>query len=113
MGKGIWLRLGLRIGIIAYLSFLCPTWCLDIPCPHDKERGHLLMEAHVEKHFPISIRESLATISPGLRNGCRRPAGMVQFHIRIRDQVTVLLEVMSDTDLDPEDRKSTRLNSSH
>jgi hypothetical protein len=83
---------------MAHLAFLDPTLRPDIPCPHDQERGHLSVKAHVEKHFPISFRESLATISPGLRNGGRRPAGMVQFHLWVCDLLSVLFGVMSDTD---------------
>lgn len=56
------------------------------------------MEAGVDEGLAVPFDELRAIPEEGLGDAGRHPGGIMQFHIRVGDQVAVLLEVVRDAD---------------
>ena len=52
------------------------------------------METGINESLAIPFDELLAIPKEGLRDGGRHPGGIMQLHIRVGDQVVILLEVV-------------------
>jgi len=56
------------------------------------------METSINVSLAVPFDELCAIPEEGLRDGSRHPGGVVQFHIRVGDQVTVLFKVVRDAE---------------